>query len=79
MFYLNINRDVYDFPGGPMCTREAIQRELEKEMIRGMIIAEEVERLHVLEAEVRKELMIGREIMAMNNRKGFPSSFMVST
>ncbi|KAL7598068.1 hypothetical protein Lser_V15G23803 [Lactuca serriola] len=65
--------------GGPMCTREAIQRELEKEMIRGMIIAEEVERLHVLEAEVRKELMIGREIMAMNNRKGFPSSFMPTT
>ncbi|CAH1426613.1 unnamed protein product [Lactuca virosa] len=65
--------------GGPMCTREAIQRELEKEMIRGMIIAEEVERLHVLEAEVRKELMIGREIMAMKNGKGFSSSFMPTT
>lgn len=54
--------------------REAIQRELEKEMIREKIIAEEVERFHVLEAEVRRELMIGREMMAMKRRSGYPSS-----
>lgn len=58
--------------------RDMIQRELEKEMIREKIIAEEVERFKVLEAEVRKELMIGREIMALKSGSGFPSSFMPS-
>ncbi|CAH1426615.1 unnamed protein product [Lactuca virosa] len=62
---------------GPVDIRETIQRELEKEMIRVKIIAEEVERFHVLEAEVRRELMIGREMMAMKRRSGYPSSFML--
>lgn len=59
--------------------REAIQRELEKEMIREKIIAEEVERFRVLQAEVRRrELMMGGgELMAMKGDNGFPSSFMV--
>ncbi|CAI9285617.1 unnamed protein product [Lactuca saligna] len=62
--------------GGPVDTREVIQRELEKEMIREKIIAEEVERFNVLEAEVRRELMMGREMMAKKSEKGFSSSFM---
>ncbi|KAI3524307.1 hypothetical protein L1887_02960 [Cichorium endivia] len=57
--------------------KDAIQRELEKEMIREKIMAEEVERFHVLEAEVRRELMMGRELMAMQSGRGVPSSFMV--
>nr|KAJ0202570.1 hypothetical protein LSAT_V11C500261190 [Lactuca sativa] len=56
--------------------REVIQRELEKEMIREKIIAEEVERFNGLEAEVRRELMMGREMMAKKSGNGFPSSFM---
>nr|KAJ0205275.1 hypothetical protein LSAT_V11C500261210 [Lactuca sativa] len=73
LFTSYINPDSYDFPG-PVDIRETIQRELEKEMIREKIIAEEVERFHVLEAEVRRELMIGREMMAMKRRSGYPSS-----
>ncbi|KAI3790388.1 hypothetical protein L2E82_03387 [Cichorium intybus] len=63
--------------GGPVDLGEVIQRELEKEMIREKIIAEEVERFHVLEAEVRRELMLGREIMSMNGGVRFPSSFLL--
>ncbi|KAL7598069.1 uncharacterized protein LOC111878165 [Lactuca sativa] len=68
--------------GGPVdIQREAIQRELEKEMIREKIIAEEVERFRVLQAEVRRrELMMGGgELMAMKGDNGFPSSFMPGT
>ncbi|CAI9285619.1 unnamed protein product [Lactuca saligna] len=58
--------------------REAIQRELEKEMIREKIIAEEVERFRVLQAEVRRrEVTMGEEVM--KSEKGFPSSFMPGT
>ncbi|CAH1426614.1 unnamed protein product [Lactuca virosa] len=65
--------------GGPVdIQREAIQRELEKEMIREKIIAEEVERFRVLQAEVRRrEVTMGGEVM--KSEKGFPSSFMPGT
>ncbi|GLT43683.1 hypothetical protein SLA2020_176170 [Shorea laevis] len=49
----------------PIDTREAIYlREMEKQRIREDIIAEEITRRRVLEAEVRRELMVERE-MAM--------------
>ncbi|KAI3524306.1 hypothetical protein L1887_02959 [Cichorium endivia] len=57
--------------------RQAIQRELEKEMIREKIIAEEVERFRVLQAKTRRDLMIQRETMAVKSGDGFPSSFML--
>ncbi|KAI3715030.1 hypothetical protein L6452_21995 [Arctium lappa] len=41
---------------GSMDSREAIQRELEKEKIREEILAEEIARKLVLEAEVRREM-----------------------
>ena len=47
----------------PNDTREAIvQRELEKARIREEIIAAEITRRRLLEAEVRRELMIEREM-----------------
>ncbi|KAI3790387.1 hypothetical protein L2E82_03386 [Cichorium intybus] len=57
--------------------RQAIQRELEKEMIREKIIAEEVERFRALQANMTRELMIRRETMAVKSGEGFPSSFML--
>ncbi|XP_024968372.1 uncharacterized protein LOC112507868 isoform X2 [Cynara cardunculus var. scolymus] len=62
--------------GGPSEMREAIQREREKERIRAEIIAEEMARTRILEAEVRKELMMEREMMAMRSGRGFSSPFM---
>ncbi|KAK1414026.1 hypothetical protein QVD17_29764 [Tagetes erecta] len=48
-------------------TREMIRRELEKEKIRQEILAEEVERRRILEAEVRRELEL--ETMMMLGQK----------
>lgn len=56
--------------------REAIQREREKDRIRAEIIAEEMARKRILEAEVRNELMMEREMMAMRSDGGFSSPFM---
>lgn len=50
------------FRNNPNDMREAIQRELEKERIREEIIASEISRKRVLEAEVRRELMMEREM-----------------
>ncbi|KAJ8571106.1 hypothetical protein K7X08_038078 [Anisodus acutangulus] len=41
---------------------EAMMREIEKELIRDDIIAEEVARRRMLEFEVRRELMMEREV-----------------
>ncbi|KAL6558151.1 hypothetical protein OROMI_018501 [Orobanche minor] len=41
---------------------EAMQREIEKQRIREEIIMSEIVRRRVLEAEVRRELMLGREV-----------------
>ncbi|KAI3801711.1 hypothetical protein L1987_29824 [Smallanthus sonchifolius] len=57
---------------------EAIWREFEKERIREEIIAEEVARRWLLEAEVRHELMIEHE-MAMKSGGGISSPFMPKT
>lgn len=46
----------------PANLREAIQREIEKERIQEEIIAEEVARRRMLELEVRRELMMGRQL-----------------
>ncbi|KAD3068005.1 hypothetical protein E3N88_35885 [Mikania micrantha] len=46
--------------------RESIRQELEKERIRAEIIAEEMARKRILEAEVRKELMMEREMATRN-------------
>ncbi|KAL6973817.1 hypothetical protein U1Q18_028001 [Sarracenia purpurea var. burkii] len=51
--------------------REAVRRELEKQQIREEIIAEEMARRRVLEAEVRRELSLEREI-AMRRADGMP-------
>ncbi|KAJ9689020.1 hypothetical protein PVL29_014591 [Vitis rotundifolia] len=47
----------------PSDMREAIQRELEKELIREEIIAREIARRRILEAEVRRELLMEQELM----------------
>ncbi|KAK3012772.1 hypothetical protein RJ639_009186 [Escallonia herrerae] len=52
------SRDVYRSSND---VREAIQREIEKERIREEIIAAEVDRRRMLEAEVRRELRMERE------------------
>ncbi|XP_055822925.1 uncharacterized protein LOC129891552 isoform X2 [Solanum dulcamara] len=46
----------------PTNMREAIQREIEKERIKEEIIAEEIARRHMLELEVRRELMMERQL-----------------
>ncbi|KAI3790390.1 hypothetical protein L2E82_03391 [Cichorium intybus] len=51
-------------------------RELEKRRIREEIIAEGMERKRVLEAVVRRELTMEREMMPMHSHLGFASSFM---
>ncbi|XP_073067027.1 uncharacterized protein [Primulina eburnea] len=51
---------------------EAIQREVEKERIREEIIMSEIVRRRVLEAEVRRELMMEREMALLQDRNGFP-------
>ncbi|XAR51135.1 hypothetical protein NMG60_11005682 [Bertholletia excelsa] len=54
----------------PSNVREAIQRELEKDMIRQEIIATEIARRRLLEAEVRREMFLERE-MALGRPEGF--------
>ena len=56
--------------------REALVREVEKERIRAHIIAEELGRRRVLEEQVRNELRMERDMMAMRSNGGFPSQFM---
>ncbi|XP_073317380.1 uncharacterized protein [Primulina huaijiensis] len=51
---------------------EAIQRGIEKERIREEIIVSEIVRRRVLEAEVRRELMMEREMALLQDRNGFP-------
>lgn len=46
----------------PANMREAIQREIEKERIKEEIIAEEIARRNMLELEVRRELMMERQL-----------------
>ncbi|XP_076897468.1 uncharacterized protein LOC143550758 [Bidens hawaiensis] len=63
----------------PMESREALRRELEKEIIREEILAEEIERRRreILELEVRRELIIERREMTSLPRIdgfGFTSS-----
>lgn len=55
----------------PVYTREAIQRELEKERIREEIIATEIARRRALEAEVRREMMLERELAMRGRGNGF--------
>ncbi|KAJ9548422.1 hypothetical protein OSB04_020965 [Centaurea solstitialis] len=58
---------------GPLEMREAIQREREKDRIRAEIIAEEeMARRRILEAEVRNELRMEREMMAMRSGVSLP-------
>lgn len=52
-------------------------RDIEKKIIREEILAEEAERRRVLKAEVRKELMMEREMMAMQSSLGYSSSLML--
>lgn len=59
-----------EFLGNPFDVREAIRRELEKERIREEIIAGEIERKRALEAEVRMEMMMERE-MALRRSNSF--------
>ncbi|KAM7477134.1 hypothetical protein LguiB_024377 [Lonicera macranthoides] len=59
-----------EFLGNPLDVREAIRRELEKERIREEIIAGEIERKRALEAEVRMEMMMERE-MALRRSNSF--------
>ncbi|CAL5328240.1 unnamed protein product [Camellia sinensis] len=59
-----------DFIRNPSNVREAIQRELEKERIREEIIATEIVRKRMLEAELRREMALARE-MALRRGEGF--------
>ncbi|KAL7224324.1 hypothetical protein ACSBR1_025725 [Camellia fascicularis] len=59
-----------DFIRNPSNMREAIQRELEKERIREEIIATEIVRKRMLEAELRREMALGSE-MALRRGEGF--------
>lgn len=63
--------------GGGGGGRPESLREFKERRIREEIIAEEAERRRVLEAEVRRELLIEREMMAMQSRQGYASSFML--
>ncbi|XP_022860347.1 uncharacterized protein LOC111380912 [Olea europaea var. sylvestris] len=56
----------------PHDLHEAIQREIEKQRIREEIIISEFERRRVLEAEVRRELMMERELALQRGEDGFP-------
>lgn len=49
----------------------AIHREIEKERIRQEIIMSEILRMRALEAEVRRELMVERELALRGGNKGF--------
>ncbi|KAI3814683.1 hypothetical protein L1987_14327 [Smallanthus sonchifolius] len=62
-----------DGGSGPVNMREEIHRELEKEIIREKILAEELERLRILEDERRR-----RELIIQHGRTGgFPSSLVL--
>ncbi|CAH1418970.1 unnamed protein product [Lactuca virosa] len=52
-------------------------RDIEKKIIREEILAEEAERRRVLTAEVRRELMMERQMMAMQSSLGYSSSLML--
>ncbi|GJY69612.1 zinc finger, U1-type containing protein [Tanacetum coccineum] len=65
-----------DMTRGRFEMREELVREVEKERIRAQIIAEELGRRRVLEEEVRNELRMERDMMAMSSNGGFPSQFM---
>ncbi|GFY80967.1 hypothetical protein Acr_01g0007760 [Actinidia rufa] len=54
----------------PRDVRESILREMEKERIREEIIAAKIARKRLLEAEVRREMMLERE-MALRRAEGF--------
>ncbi|XP_073155252.1 uncharacterized protein [Henckelia pumila] len=56
----------------PQVTHEGILREIEKERIREEIIMSEIARRRVLEAEVRMELMMEREMAIWQRGYGFP-------
>ncbi|XP_073158000.1 uncharacterized protein [Henckelia pumila] len=56
----------------PQDLHEAIQREIEKERIREEIITFEIVKRRVLEAEVRLELMMEREMAMRQTGSGFP-------
>ncbi|KAG7942509.1 hypothetical protein I3843_16G106400 [Carya illinoinensis] len=58
----------------PNDVREAIQRELEKERIREEIMVADIARRRVLEEEVRRELMMEREIAMLRLTAGRLSS-----
>ncbi|KAF8393014.1 hypothetical protein HHK36_021255 [Tetracentron sinense] len=62
-----------DFVRNPIDVREVILRELERERIREEIIAAEIVRKRALEAEVRTELLIEREL-ALQRIEGFSRS-----
>ncbi|XP_060171762.1 uncharacterized protein LOC132602950 isoform X2 [Lycium barbarum] len=59
----------------PANMHEAIRREVEKERIREEIIAEEIARRRMLEFEVRRELMMERQLTKLS-AEGFSSSVM---
>ncbi|GAA0153817.1 hypothetical protein LIER_11969 [Lithospermum erythrorhizon] len=61
---------VNDHHRHPIGMHEAIWRHIEKERIREEIIAEEIARRRVLEAEVRRELMIERELAMQRGGDG---------
>ncbi|KAL2481121.1 Uncharacterized protein Adt_34087 [Abeliophyllum distichum] len=56
----------------PHDLHEPIQREIEKQRIREEIIISEIARRRVLEAEVRRELMLERELALRRGEDGFP-------
>ncbi|KAF8033745.1 hypothetical protein BT93_C0109 [Corymbia citriodora subsp. variegata] len=56
----------------PYLVRETIQREIEKRKIREEIIASEVARRQVLEDEVRRELMLERQMVLRRTSDGLP-------
>ncbi|THF97320.1 hypothetical protein TEA_013075 [Camellia sinensis var. sinensis] len=59
-----------EFFRNPNDVREAIQRELEKQRIREEIVAGEIARKRLLEAEVRREMLMERE-MALRGAERF--------
>ncbi|TMW84261.1 hypothetical protein EJD97_025521 [Solanum chilense] len=58
----------------PADMREAIVREIEKERIREKIIAEEIARRRILEFEVRRELVMERQLAKQSGEGLSPCS-----
>ncbi|KAI6682468.1 hypothetical protein NL676_036349 [Syzygium grande] len=67
--YLNSE---FDAMRDPYLVRESIQREMEKQKIREEIIASEVARRQLLEDEVRRELMLERQMVLRCASNGLP-------